>query len=588
MNILKKFLYFLSPQEKKRAILLICMSMLIAIFEMIGVFSILPFMAVLSNPEVIDTNFFLNSIFKSSSKLGVYSKQQFLFILGIIVFLLLVLSLTLKAITTFLQIRFNTNCEYNIARRLVEGYLHQPYIWFLNRNSADLGKTLLSEVGTVVSKGLAPAMNLITQIFLILSIITLLLIIHPVLTLIISSILSLTYGLIYKFTRSIVNQAGQERLSALRWLFTAVSEAFGAVKEVKVGGLEKVYTNRFSIYSKTMAKNNALIGMISQLPRYLIEIIVFGGMLLIILSLMGQNGNFTNVIPIVSLFAYSGYRLMPALQQLYLSITSLRYSRSSINSLFEDFKNLRIYTPAQSTEHLQFKKKITLKNIYYKYPNTNGYTLKNLNITIPIGSSIGIMGSTGCGKTTTVDIILGLLEAQRGDIEIDGKILTKYNQRAWQRSVGYVPQHIFLADDTVAANIAFGIDPKNIDKKAIENAAKIANLHEFVINELPKQYETVIGERGVRLSGGQRQRIGLARALYLKPRILVLDEATSALDNITEQKVMNEINQLQKNITIIIIAHRLSTLRECDSIILMDKGEIKKKGTYDELIVNNN
>ena len=587
MQILKKFLYFLSPQEKRRAIFLIIMSLVMAIFEMIGVLSIMPFMAVLTNPEVIDNNIILKTVFLMSNRFGVETKQQFLFLMGIVVFVLLVFSLTLKAFTTFLQIRFTTFCQYNIARRLVEGYLHQPYSWFLNRNSADLGKTLLSEVGLVVSRGLGPTMNLVTQIFLIFSILILLFLIDPVLTLIIGSTLGLTYGLIYKLTQGISARAGEERLKAIRLLFTAVNEAFGAAKEVKVGGLEKVYTNRFSNPSKSLAKNSAMIGMISQLPRYLLEIILFGGMLLLILYLLAETGNFTSAVPIVALYAYAGYRLMPSLQQLYLSITSLRYVRPSVNSLYDDFKGLQTYNIEQSKDQLPFEKNITLKNIFYKYPNAERHALKNVNFMIPSGSLIGIVGSTGCGKTTTVDIILGLIKAQQGNLEVDGKIVNEDNNKAWQRSLGYVPQHIFLADDTVAANIAFGIDPKNIDKKALENASKIANLHEFVVNELPKQYETSIGERGVRLSGGQRQRIGIARALYHRPRVLILDEATSALDNITEKNVIKALHKINKNITIIMIAHRLSTIKECKSILLLEKGELKQQGTFKELVKNN-
>ena len=232
-------------------------------------------------------------------------------------------------------------------------------------------------------------------------------------------------------------------------------------------------------------------------------------------------------------------------------------------------------------------KSITLKNIYYNYPNVSRTALSGINLSIPVKTTIGLVGATGCGKTTTVDIILGLLEPQRGTLEVDGKIIKNNNSRAWQRSIGYVPQNIYLSDDTIAANIAFGIDPRDINKEKIEKCSKIANLHEFVINELPKQYQTTIGERGIRLSGGQRQRIGIARALYHNPQVLILDEATSALDNQTEEAVMDAVNNLSKNITIILIAHRLSTVKKCDQIFLLEKGKLKNQGTFDELIKNN-
>jgi len=215
--------------------------------------------------------------------------------------------------------------------------------------------------------------------------------------------------------------------------------------------------------------------------------------------------------------------------------------------------------------------------------------LKDVSLNISAKTTVGLVGATGSGKTTTIDIILGLLEAQKGTLEVDGQTITKFNSRSWQRNIGYVPQHIYLADDTVAANIAFGVNPKDINHEAVEKASKIANLNEFVLEELPKQYQTTIGERGVRLSGGQRQRIGIARALYHKPQVLILDEATSALDNQTEKAVMDAINNLNKNITIILIAHRLNTVKKCDNIFLLEKGKLKNEGTFEELIqVNEN
>jgi len=230
------------------------------------------------------------------------------------------------------------------------------------------------------------------------------------------------------------------------------------------------------------------------------------------------------------------------------------------------------------------KKSISLNNIHFNYPNTSISTLKNINLSIPVYNTIGLIGATGCGKTTTVDIILGLLEAQKGTLEVDGKIITQENVRSWQRSIGYVPQQIYLSDDTILANIAFGVDVQDVNLKAVENAAKIANIHNFVTEELTKKYQTKIGERGIRLSGGQRQRIGIARALYHNPKLLILDEATSALDNLTEKAVMDAVHNLGNDITIILIAHRLSTVKKCDTIFLLEKGQLKEQGTFDKLI----
>ena len=294
--------------------------------------------------------------------------------------------------------------------------------------------------------------------------------------------------------------------------------------------------------------------------------------------------SFNSAIPILSLYVFACYRLMPALQQIYTSFTKLTFVGPSLDQLHNNFKNLKPFNHSQDKNKLSFNKKIILKNIFFNYPNTSRTALKNINLSIPAKSTVGLIGPTGSGKTTTVDIILGLLEAQKGTLEVDEQVITKYNSRDWRRSIGYVPQYIYLADDSVAVNIAFGVEPNNIDYAAVEKAAKIANLHEFVMDELPKQYQTKIGERGVRLSGGQRQRIGIARALYHNPKVLILDEATSALDNQTEKAVMDAISNLSKNITIILIAHRLNTVKKCDKIYLLEKGELKSQGTFEELI----
>jgi len=302
---------------------------------------------------------------------------------------------------------------------------------------------------------------------------------------------------------------------------------------------------------------------------------------------MAQTGGFNNALPIVSLYVFAGYRLLPSLQQIYVAVTQLTFIRPALDKLHEEFKNLKKYNDNEDLDTLSLNKSIILNNISYNYPNSSRTALKDISLSIPAKFTVGIVGSTGCGKTTTVDIILGLLEPQKGVLEVDGKIITKKNSRSWQRSIGYVPQSIYLSDNTVATNIAFGVDPKDIDQVAVEKASKIANLHNFVIGELPEQYQTIVGERGVRLSGGQRQRIGIARALYHNPEVLILDEATSALDSQTEKVVMEAVNNLSKNITIILIAHRLSTVKNCDIIFKLDKGQLISQGTFDEVISNN-
>jgi ABC-type multidrug transport system fused ATPase/permease subunit len=256
----------------------------------------------------------------------------------------------------------------------------------------------------------------------------------------------------------------------------------------------------------------------------------------------------------------------------------------ALDALHKDLLKLKAAKFDNDKNILPLKKNILLNNIDYNYPNSSRTALKNLHLTIPARSTVGIVGATGSGKTTTVDIILGLLKAQKGSLQIDGQVISENNIRAWQRTIGYVPQQIYLADDSIASNIAFGIDYKDINQNKVERAAKIANLHDFVVKELPNKYKTTVGERGIRLSGGQRQRIGIARALYNNPQVLIFDEATSALDNLTEQIVMDSVHNIGSDITIILIAHRLSTVKECDTIFLLEKGELKAEGTFENLI----
>lgn len=588
MRIIYKLLSLLSASERKRAGLLMGMMLMMAFLDMIGVASILPFMAVLANPELVQTNALLNAAFKISRHIGIENTQEFLFFLGLMMFVFLVSSLLFKALTTYAQTRFAMMLEYSIGKRQVEGYLHQPYSWFLKRNSADLGKTILSEVQTVVNNGMIPLMTLMAQSTVALALLVLLIIVDPLLAMSAGLVLGLSYAGIFALMSEKLKHLGEVRIKANQERFTVVSEAFGAAKEVKVGGLEQAYIQRFAEPAEIYAKGQATAQVIALLPRYALEAITFGGMLLVILYLMVKNGSFARVLPIVSLYAFTGYRLMPALQRIYQAFTQLRYVGSALDALNKDLIGLQdIDIKINRRGALPLTKAISLSRVTYRYLNTLDPALKGLDLTIPARTTVGFVGTSGSGKTTTVDVILGLLEPQEGALKVDGQPITAANRRQWQCSIGYVPQHIYLADESVSANIAFGINAQDIDQQAVERAAKIANLHEFVIEDLPHGYATTVGERGVRLSGGQRQRIGIARALYHEPQVLILDEGTSALDSLTELAVMEAVNKLGHDITIILIAHRLSTVRDCDQIYLLERGEVKACGTYDQLNVSN-
>lgn len=588
ISTLSKLLDLLTPRERRQSYLLLCMIIVMGLLDVIGVASIMPFMSVLTNPEVIQTNKYLAAVYK---KIGSTDNQTFIFFLGIMVLLTLVVSIAFKAFTTYAMLRFGHMRNYSLSRRLVEGYLHQPYEWFLNRNSSDLGAAILSEVGQVVTGALIPMIKLIANGVVVLFLLTLIVVIDPMLATIVTLVLGVAYAVIYLLMRGYLGRIGLDRVKANQERFKVVNEAFGGIKDVKISGLENSFLQQYQGPAERFARRLAASQIGAQLPRFALEIVTFGGMLLVVLYLMAGTGGLQQVLPLIALYAFAGYRLMPALQQVYTQLSALRFSAPGLVSLHKDLKEFAsdnilsgIHKTAPS---IDFVHELKLANIIYTYPRTNRPSLNELSLEIPVHTTIGIVGATGSGKTTVVDIVLGLLRPDKGQLLVDDALIDFENVRSWQNKLGYVPQQIYLADNSVAANIAFGVPSNQIDHNAVENAARIANLHNFVTNQMPKGYETVIGERGVRLSGGQRQRIGIARALYHDPEVLILDEATSALDNLTEQAVMGAVHNLGHSKTIILIAHRLTTVRNCDQIFFLHNGQLVGKGNYSELIEKN-
>ena len=568
----------------KHTVLMVAMILAMAIFDVIGVASIAPFMAILANPSLIHSNTLLNTIY---SLTGIIEIDHFLFFLGFVFLALIVVSLVLKAVTNYMSVRFILMTECAIANRLIEGYLYKPYSWYLDKNSANLGKTILSEVGAVISQGVMPLMTLIAQSVVSVGLLTLLFYIDFLLALAVLLLFGSIYGLIFFVSSSFLLRIGRETLSANQNRYEIVSEAFGAFKEIKVTGLECSYINRFLNSSLVFARHQATALSIAQIPRFIVEGVAFCGLIIVILFLMSRSGGLDAALPIVAIYAFAGYRLMPAAQQIYGSITQIRFSEAAINNLYSELSKLELSLPSfdihRPKNQISFEVSINLKSVSFAYPESNRLALDAIDVCIPALSTIGFVGATGSGKTTVIDIILGLLEPQKGSLTIDGMTLDQASRPSWQDLIGYVSQNIFLKDGTIAENIAFGLKGEEIDILALEKAAMAANLHNFIINDLPDGYATSVGERGIRLSGGECQRIGIARALYRKPKVLILDEATSALDNLTEQAVMDAVNNLGNSITIIVIAHRLSTVQLCDNIYLLKKGRIESEGSYDQL-----
>ena len=585
---LRKLYSLLDSRERRRGALVFLMLLIVAFVEVLGVASVMPFIVVLSNPEVIDTNPHLSWVY---GVLGFKSQAGFLYFLGFAFFFVLMTSLTFKALGVWAQLRFSHNRNAAWSSRLVGAYLRQPYEWFLNHHSANLATAVLAEVTQVINGALLPAMQAIAQALVAVFLLVLLFAADPSLALMVGAGFGGGYILIASLLRRRLRRIGNLRRAANQRRFHIVEESFGGIKDVKIFGLEESFIRRFRGPAGTLAQCQISSSIISQLPSFAMQGLLFGGMLLVLLYLMGSHGGLQEALPIVGLYAFAGYRLMPALQNVYQSLSQIRFNEPAIDALAEDLHTLSApasdrlpgSAPAGSNR-LGLRDRVELDSITYTYPGAQRAALQELSLVIPAQKIVAFVGSTGSGKTTAADLVLGLLVPTSGTIRVDGKVIGPGNLRAWQRSLGYVPQQIFLSDDTVAANIAFGLPADRIDMLAVERAARIANLHDFVSNELPDGYQTMVGERGVRLSGGQRQRIGIARALYHDPDVLIMDEATSALDNITERAVMEAVHNLGNHKTIILIAHRLSTVRHCDCIFLLEHGRLEAKGSYDELV----
>ena len=586
----RKLLDLLTARERRQFYWLIVMIVIMGVLQMMSIALILPLMFVLRRPDVIDTNTTLSWFYQT---FGFQSHQGFMIGLAAAVFFFIIFGMVFKAVASYATYRFTMMRAYTISLRMLNAYLAQPYAWFLTRNSAGLGSAVLGEVQKVVTTSLLPAMRFITSVVLSVSLITLLIVIRPGVAMVAAGLIGGIYGLLYMSVRRKAVRMGRERHQMNELRYRVVGEAFGGMKDVKLLNLESYFSARFRHPAERVAYCDAVNLIQREVPRYVIEGVAFGGLLVFVLYLLiSGDGDLASVVPILSVYAFTAIRLFPALQQVYGSIGQMRFAQPTLDKLHDDFlttnaKNPQRLDAGRSAAPVRLTSSLELRDVVYAYPNAERAALRGFSIAVEAHSSVGLVGGTGAGKTTAVDIMLGLLEPQAGALVIDGVAITPATLPGWQRSIGYVPQHIFLTDDTIAANIAFGQKAKDIDMAAVERAARIAELHDFVLRELPEGYQTKVGERGVRLSGGQRQRIGIARALYHDPDVLILDEATSALDNLTEKAVMDAVHNLGRAKTIVMIAHRLTTVRDCDTIYMLEQGQVVAAGSYDELIETN-
>ncbi len=588
MKILRTFFDLLTPRERRNLYLLFCAVLVMAGLEVVSVGSIMPFLQVAADPASVHENAYLSWAYET---FGFTETNPFLIALGLVALTALVVSNTFIVLTTWVLQRYAWGRNHTLSRHLLRSYLYRPYEYFLSRNSSELGKNILEEVKEVVSQMLVPGLRGMAKGIVALFIIGFLVFINPVVALMVALVLGAAYTGIYFIVKNRLDTYGEKRVAANTERYQFVSEAFGGIKQVKLRGKEDAFLEQYNTPSKWYSRYQARYRVIKKAPRYVLEAVAFGGIILIAVYLILVRENLQQVIPMLGLYAFAGYRLLPALQKGFSGIASARFNLAALEKLRQGLKGVagsERKTSVNGTNDLKetppvLTDRLVIDQVHFTYPDAKEPAIENLSLEIPACNTVGFVGKTGSGKTTTVDLILGLLRPQEGTISVDGTPLSDDNLRRWRQDIGYVPQQIYLSDDTIARNIAFGVPEAEIHMEFVRDAARRAHIYDFVENELRNRWSTVVGERGVKLSGGQRQRIGIARALYHNPSVLVFDEATSALDQSTEASVMEAIYDLEGDHTILMIAHRLSTVKRADNIIMLEQGRKVGEGTYEEL-----
>jgi len=578
LSSIQKFLSLLDPADRKRAALMTVLITLMAGLEMLGVASIFPFLNVLGDPGSVETNEWLAWSYQLS---GAESLQSFMAFLAAAAFVLIALSSGARIFTQYAINQFVQHQRHVIGVRLLDTYLHQPYAFFLNRHGSDIGRSILSEADVVVTQFIKPLMDLLAHAALIIVLIVLLVVVNPTVALAAVAIIGGFYGIVYAIVRRKLAMLSTKRIQANRRRFRISSDAVDSIKLIKLHGLERDFVDQFDQPSSDMARSVALSATLAKVPRYVIETVAIGGVLLVFLGLIlttdgDSSAAVGSTLPILGLYAFAGYRILPSAQAFYSAITYMRLGRSALDEVHADLAEKNGRVEEDDTAPMPFQRTIGLKGLRFQYEGADLPALDGVTLEIRAGEALGIRGETGAGKSTLVDILLGLLEPTAGRLVVDDQPVTRANRRAWQKNLAYVPQDIVLADTSIRDNIAFEHGDRAPDRDRVEHAARLALIHDFVDNELPQGYDTLIGERGVRLSGGQRQRLGIARALYRKPKALVLDEATSALDEQTEQNLIENLESLHTELTLIIVSHRPAALQHCDRIVEVHDGEVRE------------
>lgn len=584
--MLKKINYVLDRKQKINLILLLIVIFIGAFVELLGVSAILPVVNVATSPETIEQTWYLSWI---QQTLGLQDAGQMLIVLSVILIIIYILKNVYVTIMYNMQYSFIFGNQKKLAVKLMDCYMHQNYLFHVSKNVAELQRNVTSDVNgffTVVLNFL----QFLAEISVCIVLVIYLLMQDFVTTMAVAVLLFIFVGLFAGIFKKILGEKGRKNREVNVQVTKWILQSFSGIKEIKVINAEDFFIDNYNKYYSQFATLQRQQSMLTFLPRPVMETVCICGLLLaVILKLTIDSSDIASFIPTLSVFAIAAFRMLPSFNRITGYLGGIMFSIPSIDAIYKDLKEVEQLLKQREIiekidENMSLTKSIQMEHVSFKYPESDKWILKNANIEIRKNSSVAFIGASGAGKTTAADLILGLLEPEEGRILVDDTDI-RTNIAAWHQKIGYIPQTIYLMDDTIKANIAFGVDAENVDEERIYTALKEAQLNEF-IEQLPDGINTEIGDRGVKLSGGQRQRIGIARALYRNPEVLVLDEATSALDNDTEKEVMEAIDSLHGTRTLIVIAHRLTTIQNCDEIYEVGNGQFQVKSKQEVFEVN--
>ena len=581
IKILKKMNRLLDAKQKRLMVLIVFLMLIGGILESLSISVVIPVIEVLLDPEAVVNNKYFAALYNG---LGLTSVTQF----TIVMMLALIGAFVLKNLFLFLQsvvqLRFVYTNQFATSRKMMINFMNRPYEYYLNADTAVIQRSITSDVNNMYGLILS-LLQLVSEMVVFACLVAVLLVVDAKMIMTIAALLVVVLLLIKVVIKPIMVRAGQENQDYYSGLFKWIEQAVMGIKEIKIANKEQYFINEYAKCGFGYVSAVQRYNLFNSTPRLLIETVCIAGLVLYMLVVMLQGATVTEMLPQLTTFGLAAMRLIPSANRINNYLTNISYFEPFFmgvsDHLQEDIHDESIvydveaYAHAKKIDKMDIAKEITLQDITYKYPNTETLIFDHADMTIPIGSAIGIVGTSGSGKTTIVDVMLGLLQLQTGNILADG-VDVSTNYEGWLKNIGYIPQTIFMIDSTIRKNVAFGFADEDIDDERVWEVLKEAQLDEFV-RGLPDGLDTGIGERGIRISGGQRQRIGIARALYEDPEVLVLDEATSALDNDTEAAIMDSINRLHGKKTLVIIAHRLQTIEKCDMVFRVENGKINRE-----------